>query len=197
MYNYGTVLQRPLTGKLGRLYKHVGIHMGRNRVIHFNGMGPGESEDAALHTVSLDAFAAGQPVTVRLEPVNPQHGRAIVREARRLKRASRNRWNHRYNFAFRNCEDFCRHCYRVGLDEVGLALDNLPPSQRRLSVVRLSRAASLGYMGAKVGRLAGPYGMAVGAVAGGVAGLVLNPRSPSRKADDEFDSLPGLPAPEA
>ena len=128
MYDYGTVLQRPLTGRLGKLYKPVGIYIGRGQVIHFNGMGPGEGEDARLLRDSLEDFADGQKISVRLQPVSEQHGRAIVREARRLKRSSSNRWDHRYNFAFRNCEDFCRHCYREGLDAVGLEPDHLPPS---------------------------------------------------------------------
>ena len=175
MYEHGTILQRPLIGRLGKLYKHVGIYIGKNRVIHFNGMGPGDKQVARLHTVSLSEFSDSQPVSVRLEPCNKRHGRAIVRYARQLQREHSNPYNHRYSFAFRNCEDFCRHCYRVALEGESEGPRWLPFSQRSLSLVRVGRAVSLGYAGARLGRLAGPYGMALGAVAGGVAGLVLDP----------------------
>jgi len=185
MYEYGAILQRPLSGRLGKHYKHVGIYMGRGRVIHFNGTRPGDRKNAAIRIDPLDKFGGDQPVSVRLLPHSKSHGRNIVQTAYKLKCQQDNPFDYRYDFVFRNCEDFCRHCYREALATAPEQGTELPPSQRSLALIRLARAVSLGYLGARIGRLAGPYGAIAGAVAGVMTGVLMDDPTPDRARQEE------------
>jgi len=196
MYEYGAILQRPLAGHLGKLYKHVGIYIGRDRIIHFNGTRPGDRNNAAIRIDTLDKFAGGHPVSVRLQPQSRQHGRNIVRTAQKLKFQQDNPYNYRYDFVFRNCEDFCRHCYRDALAAIPEPSSPLPPSQRGLALIRLTRAVSLGYLGARLGRLAGPYGAIAGALAGIMTGALMSPHSGQEHQDEIPSALAQTPPPD-
>ncbi len=187
MYAQGTIIQRPLSGRLGTFYNHVGIYIGKNRVIHFNGTRLSDGQAAEIRLDSLENFADGHPVSIRLPPRDRRHGQWIVRYARQLRRQQNNPYNHRYHFIFRNCEDFCRHCYRAALASAQEQAAPLPHSQRGRTIIRLGRALSMGYAGARLGRLAGPYGIFFGAVAGGLAGILLAPDTAGRDAQADTE----------
>ncbi|HTT09608.1 MAG TPA: lecithin retinol acyltransferase family protein [Burkholderiaceae bacterium] len=88
-----------------RAYTHHGIYVGDGRVVHYAGLcrslvrGPVEE-------VSLEEFADGQIVLVKLADVALYPAAAIVERARsRL-------GEDRYRIATNNCEHFCEWCLR-------------------------------------------------------------------------------------
>jgi hypothetical protein len=110
----GTILKRPLCGFFSRLFFfHMGVYIDNGLVIHFNGETK-KSCNAVLRIDTMQDFANGQPVSLHAGPKSWRHGEAICREARRLHALGTNNcWNYLYDFAGRNCEDFCIHCYQV------------------------------------------------------------------------------------
>ena len=108
----GSIIARPVGGLWGLFYDHMGIYVGDDTVIHFNGETK-KSIGAVLRKDSLDGFASGYDVRLHASPRNEAHARAVCAEAERLYRAERNRFNRRYDMVVNNCEDFCTTCYEV------------------------------------------------------------------------------------
>ncbi len=101
----------------GGVFFHTGIYVGKGRVVHFGERGPGEPLRAQqVAECSLEEFSRGEKVRVGLQPRNPAHARAVVRQAYALLRKSDNGFDGKYNLVLRNCEDFTRHCSRVGAE---------------------------------------------------------------------------------
>jgi Lecithin retinol acyltransferase len=109
----GTILKRPLGGFFGLFYSHMGIYLGNGLVEHFNGETK-KSWNSVLRIDTVQDFANGQLVSVHAIPKSWRHGEAICQEALRLHAlGAANGWNYLYDFAGRNCEDFCIQCYQV------------------------------------------------------------------------------------
>jgi hypothetical protein len=90
-----------VTGRHG--YVHHGIYAGRGRVIHYAGFAR-ELRAGPVEETSLEAFAAGCAVAVRLEPCARFVGvEAVARARSRL-------GENRYRLLSNNCEHFCSWC---------------------------------------------------------------------------------------
>lgn len=86
-------------------YSHHGIYVGRGRVIHYGGFCDA-LHAAPVEEISLEAFAHGNPVTVKPEPFARYLGAQAVHRARsRL-------GEDRYHLLTNNCEHFCTWCVR-------------------------------------------------------------------------------------
>ena len=110
----GCEIRRSFRG--GMLF-HTGIYVGNGRVVHFGERRPGEPlRTQRVAECALEEFSRGEKVRVGLQPRNPAHARAVVRRAYALLRKSDNGFDGKYNLVLRNCEDFTRHCYRVGAE---------------------------------------------------------------------------------
>jgi hypothetical protein len=88
-----------------RGYKHHGIYVGSGKVVHYGGLARG-LRSAPIEEVSLEQFAAGQPVWLRRSPSSSRDGDEIIRRARA--RVGENR----YHVLTNNCEHFCQWCVR-------------------------------------------------------------------------------------
>jgi Lecithin retinol acyltransferase len=108
----GTIVKRPLGGLAGWLYCHMGVYVGDDTVIHFNGEKQ-KSRNALLRKDRLAAFAGGKPITVHAAPRNAAHGEAICAEAERLYQDAQNAFNNQYHTVHNNCESFCVSCFEV------------------------------------------------------------------------------------
>ncbi|CAG2147830.1 hypothetical protein LMG31506_03687 [Cupriavidus yeoncheonensis] len=90
-----------VTGRHG--YAHHGIYAGRGRVIHYAGFAH-TLQAGPVEETSLEAFAAGCAVAVRLEPCARFVGvEAVARARSRL-------GENRYRLLSNNCEHFCSWC---------------------------------------------------------------------------------------
>ncbi|EDN68357.1 hypothetical protein BGP_3218 [Beggiatoa sp. PS] len=112
----GSMIQRRLDG-FYFLYKHVGIYIGDKdeefkEVIHFFGTSK-KDKTAEIKNSTIEDFRKGKKVTIRQEPKNTIHGKAVCDEAKRICRDPDNKFNNKYDFVFENCEDFAVHCYEV------------------------------------------------------------------------------------
>ena len=112
IFKPGSILKRPLDGITGFFYCHVGIYIGKKKVIHFCGFKKGD-RNAVIRKDSLSRFADGHPIKVHTQPVSDAHAKAVVREAKRLCGLDHNEFNKSYSFIFNNCEDFTTSCYEV------------------------------------------------------------------------------------
>lgn len=125
MYPIGTIIQRPLKEKglkrpLSLFYKHVGIYVGNDDVIHFSPKDSSEPKNkATIIKTSLDEFANGKKIGVRKKPKDLIHGKAICEEAERIY-CNPGEYKKKYNPFSRNCEDFAKHCYEVKGNKYGL-----------------------------------------------------------------------------
>ncbi|CAG9174776.1 hypothetical protein LMG23992_02783 [Cupriavidus laharis] len=90
-----------MTGRHG--YVHHGIYAGQGRVIHYAGFARA-LQAGPVEETSLEAFAAGRAVIVRLEPCARFVGIETVARAR--SRLGENR----YRLFSNNCEHFCSWC---------------------------------------------------------------------------------------
>jgi hypothetical protein len=110
----GTILKRPLDGFFLRLfYYHLGVYVGDGLVVHFNGEAK-KSCNAVVRKETLRDFGNGKTVSVHAVPKSLEHGEAVCQEALRLHAlGGANGWDYLYDFAWRNCEDFSKHCYQV------------------------------------------------------------------------------------
>ncbi len=98
MYATGTHL---IVGR--GLYTHHGIFVGRNRVIHYSGMGSGLHK-GCIESTSLETFLQGKQARVRTYKKVHFRGPEICRRARsRL-------GEDQYNLLFNNCEHFATWC---------------------------------------------------------------------------------------
>lgn len=98
MYPTGTHL---IVGR--GLYTHHGIFVGRNRVIHYSGMGSGLHK-GCIESTSLEAFLQGKQARARTYKKVYFRGPEICRRARsRL-------GEDQYNLLFNNCEHFATWC---------------------------------------------------------------------------------------
>ncbi len=108
----GSMVQRPLRGVGGTVFKHVGIYVGNNQVVHYIA-NEKKDKSAVIVKTSLRKFADGKRVSVRAEPKNRAHQIAVKKEALKVLGATKNEFNKQYDFLLKNCEDFSRHCYQV------------------------------------------------------------------------------------
>ncbi len=132
----GSIIKRDLDGLPGTAMFHVGIYIGKGKVIHFNGEW-GSGAKAHIEKTTLSAFSKGRPVRVHSAPKNPTHGKAVVRKANRAI-ANPKGWDGKYNFASNNCEDFTQHCFEVEYREAKngeKSKGSAPWSQRAKAVV--------------------------------------------------------------
>ena len=111
-FKAGSIIQRRIAGLVGRFYKHMGIFVSENEVVHFNGIRKGDC-DAIIMSESLDEFAAGFKVTVKACPLDDDHAFAIVKEARRQYNTLENDFDRKYCFRGKNCEDFAVYCFQI------------------------------------------------------------------------------------
>lgn len=108
----GAILARSLLGEAGLFYYHLGIYIGDNRVIHFNGERKGD-KNSTIKNDSMGQFTQRQKVFVYEVPADIEHGLAVRRKAMRYWKNSKNKFNGDYDFMSKNCEDFCRACFNV------------------------------------------------------------------------------------
>jgi lecithin:retinol acyltransferase len=86
-----------------RGYIHHGLYVGEGRIIHYPGL-VGGLRRRAVEEVSLEEFARGRPVAVRMGSQPRFAGVEAVRRAR--SRLGENR----YDIIRNNCEHFCEWC---------------------------------------------------------------------------------------
>ncbi|AZE04458.1 lecithin retinol acyltransferase family protein [Pseudomonas chlororaphis] len=98
MYPTGTHL---IVGR--GLYTHHGIFVGRNRVVHYSGMGSGLHK-GCIESTTLEAFLQGKNARIKTYKKVYFRGPEICRRARsRL-------GEDEYNLVFNNCEHFANWC---------------------------------------------------------------------------------------
>lgn len=106
----GSILRRPVEGTIGQAFFHEGILMEGGMVIHFNGESKGDT-GAVLREDSLVDFANGGLVHCYQIPKDEAHSMEVCSRARDLADNHENNFNGNYSFLFKNCQDFCRHCF--------------------------------------------------------------------------------------
>ena len=84
-------------------YEHHGIYAGAGKVVHYAGFAAGHCRGPVVE-VTLDRFAAGNAIAIRLHPCAQYMGAEAVRRAR--SRLGENR----YRLLTNNCEHFCAWC---------------------------------------------------------------------------------------
>jgi hypothetical protein len=84
-------------------YEHHGIYVGAGRVVHYAGFAAGHCRGPVVE-VTLDCFAAGSAISIRVHPCAQYVGAETIRRAR-----SRLGENH-YRLLTNNCEHFCAWC---------------------------------------------------------------------------------------
>jgi homoaconitase/3-isopropylmalate dehydratase large subunit len=117
----GSVIQRPLDGMKGVLYKHLGIYIGGEKVIHFYGEREKDKNARVIKTnlseksdLAKPGFAADEKqISIKKKPKNANHAKAVCDEAKSICSDPKNKYNGKYHFALKNCEDFVKHCYQV------------------------------------------------------------------------------------
>jgi len=87
-----------------RLYTHHGLYVGGNRVIHYAGLSEG-LHGGSVEEVSLECFAGGRGIRVRVEAARFDREEVLQRARRRL-------GERRYRVLSNNCEHFCEWCLR-------------------------------------------------------------------------------------
>ncbi|HTJ93066.1 MAG TPA: lecithin retinol acyltransferase family protein [Pararobbsia sp.] len=86
-----------------RGYEHHGVYAGNGRVVHYAGYAD-SAQRAPVEEVTLECFARGQAMWVRLHPFAAYTGdEAVVRARSRL-------GEDRYRLLTNNCEHFCVWC---------------------------------------------------------------------------------------
>jgi hypothetical protein len=103
----GSILKRRLNGGLGYLFWHMGVYIGSNRVVHFNGETK-KNGDAKIVCEDLAVFAGGFDVFLH---ATPSDGSAVCETANRLLLQEENGYDGKYSFLFNNCEDFAVACF--------------------------------------------------------------------------------------
>jgi hypothetical protein len=84
-------------------YEHHGIYAGAGKVVHYAGFATGRCRGPVVE-VTLDCFAAGSAIAIRLHPCARYMGAEAVQRARsRL-------GEDRYRLLTNNCEHFCAWC---------------------------------------------------------------------------------------
>lgn len=86
-----------------RGYEHHGVYVGNRRVVHYAGFAD-SAQRAPVEEVTLECFARGQSMWVRLHPFAKYTGEQAVERAR-----SRLGEDH-YRLLTNNCEHFCVWC---------------------------------------------------------------------------------------
>lgn len=115
MYPTGTHL---IVGR--GLYTHHGIFVGRNRVIHYSGMGSGLHK-GCIESTSLEAFLQNKKARIKTYKKVYFRGPEICRRARsRL-------GEDEYNLLFNNCEHFATWCAtdRHSSEQINAATERL------------------------------------------------------------------------
>jgi hypothetical protein len=84
-------------------YEHHGIYAGAGKVVHYAGFAAGHCRGPVVE-VTLDCFAAGNAIAIRLHPCAQYMGTEAVQRAR--SRLGENR----YRLLTNNCEHFCAWC---------------------------------------------------------------------------------------
>lgn len=111
----GSVIKRrlhaggPVEPVARRLAYHVGVYVGRRRVIHFTGESK-KSKNVKVKNTSLASFLQGEKLRVVMTPKDKEHAKAVVAEAKRL---INKKFRGDYDIVRNNCEHFSLHCYRV------------------------------------------------------------------------------------
>ncbi|MDF3832444.1 lecithin retinol acyltransferase family protein [Cupriavidus basilensis] len=86
-----------------RGYAHHGIYIGAGKVVHYAGFA-GSLHRGPVEEITLDAFAVGQPVSVKANPCARYAGlEAVARACSRLGEDN-------YRLLTNNCEHFCTWC---------------------------------------------------------------------------------------
>ncbi len=117
-----------------RVYKHHGIYVGGNRVIHYRGWI--STLHGLVEEIPLAEFVGNRPYRVGRRPADRVHGVEIVRRARsRLGERS-------YSLLRNNCEHLCNWC-QIGQNS-SAQVDRLrQPAQYIVSVARGGRSRNV------------------------------------------------------
>ncbi|MFT7617512.1 MAG: hypothetical protein ACI97A_001151 [Planctomycetota bacterium] len=140
-YAAGSVLKRDLVGVPGKVYSHVGIYIGAQQIIHFNGEF-GSGSEAKIVKSSLEEFSKGRKIRVQAQPESIAHGQATCEEAHRVL-SNPNAWDGKYALVTKNCEDFTHHCFRARYQETesDKQKKGSPPWTQRLKTVATTTVA--------------------------------------------------------
>jgi Lecithin retinol acyltransferase len=119
-----------------RGYIHHGLYVGDGRIIHYPGL-VGGLRRRAVEEVSVEEFARGRPVAVRMDSQPRFAGvEAVLRARSRL-------GENRYDIIRNNCEHFCEWC----LNGVGRSrqLESLPARLGAAAIALLDATATWAY----------------------------------------------------
>jgi hypothetical protein len=119
-----------------RGYIHHGLYVGNGRIIHYPGLVRGLRR-RAVEEVSLEEFARGRPVAVRMDSQPRFAGVEAVRRAR--SRLGENR----YHIIRNNCEHFCEWCLN-GVSR-SRQLESLPARLGASAIALLEATATWAY----------------------------------------------------
>lgn len=173
------------------LYTHHGIYLGKDKVIHYAGLSNDPSADGSrIQTTFLQNFSQGRKVRIR------RHDKALYKGDEVVERAFSRLGENKYNLVFNNCEHFVNWCFEginfsnqvnnaVLGSATSITASQLARSKLAGKTAQVALASGLGsglatntavigtsgIMGsvassAGVGAVAGPLGVAVGAVIG-------------------------------
>lgn len=109
--------------RLNSLYKHFGVYIGNDRVIHFaTPNGTFNPKDAVVHETSLEKFAAGDKVQIAVFPEERPNANILINfmvsadryklqsPAETVRRAKSSLGKRGYNLVTNNCESFATWC---------------------------------------------------------------------------------------
>ena len=119
-----------------RGYIHHGLYVGDGRIIHYPGL-VGGLRRRAVEEVSLEEFARGRPVAVRMDSQPRFSGvEAVLRARSRL-------GENRYHIIRNNCEHFCEWCLN-GVSR-SRQLESLPARLGASAIAVLEATATWAY----------------------------------------------------
>jgi len=135
----GSIVKRNLGGPCGLLFSHMGVVVGNQQVIHFNGEQK-IATDACIVQTTFSDFAAGQDAYMHATPSSIAHSDRIIGHAHKMLYRKENGWNGMYSMISRNCEDFCADCFEQA-DVLGSteAVNAKMPTTQVQKVIRSGR----------------------------------------------------------
>jgi hypothetical protein len=113
----GNIIKR----RISRIFWHMGIYIGNDKVIHYHNPGRGKKADkgimgkgaATIRQESLEKFAEEGKVFIHAEPVDEAHGKEVIKKAKNFYKNPRD-YNGQYNLVTKNCEHFATTCFGEG-----------------------------------------------------------------------------------
>jgi hypothetical protein len=113
----GSIIKR----RISKVFWHMGIYVGNNKVIHYHNPGRGKKADkgifgkggATIRMESMERFAEEGKVFIHAEPVDNAHGKEVIEKAKKFYKNPRD-YNGKYDLITRNCEHFATTCFGEG-----------------------------------------------------------------------------------